>query len=329
MLKICSKLIGEDYDLLRQDTPASRKKVMALASALFVPVILWFISTFLLCRNALGCSPSSSFVAASVAAGLIFLLERNIIMAKNSWFIASFRIALGFLIATLGSISIDEVLFKNDIDQQMGIIKEEVKGNSEKEIRAKYQNEIIQVSESINDKYVQWQDAQQEASREADGSGGSGIRGVHGITRIKMDIAKQREDDYIAEKDRMDKLQNDLSAEIQTVKDRIEGTFNNHALLYRIKAMFDLVFSDKFMSIIYIITTLIFFFMEFLVIILKMSWGKSNYERKVEMIEMIGQKRMEALINRDREYNNGSRQHPAYKKLERAVKTDKAMSVFK
>lgn len=328
MLKLSSYLTGEDYRLLSEDTPASRKKVMALASALFVPVILWFISTFLLCRNVMECTVGNSLLSAGIAAIMIFLLERNIIMAKNNWVIAFFRIFLGFLIATLGSLSIDEVMFKSDIDQQMAFIKEEMKTNSEKEIGVNYQPQIDQLVSVVDVKHGLWQEAQREASMEADGRGGSGIRGVNGITRIKMEIADERKADYLQEKQRIDHLQADKAVEIQKSKDQFDASFNNKALLFRIKAMFDLVFSDKFMGLIYMITTLIFFFMEFLVIILKLTWSKTNYEAKVEMIEKIGQKRMQNLEQRDRDYFDSIKLHPDYKRLEKAVKNGRSVSMF-
>jgi len=44
MLKFYSFILGEDYALLKADTPESRKKVSALATVIFIPVIIWFIN---------------------------------------------------------------------------------------------------------------------------------------------------------------------------------------------------------------------------------------------------------------------------------------------
>lgn len=46
------------------------------------------------------------------------------------------------------------------------------------------------------------------------------------------------------------------------------------------------------------------FFFEFLVVLLKLTWKKTNYELKMEMIEIIGQKRIEFLLNNNSPLND-------------------------
>jgi len=56
----------------------------------------------------------------------------------------------------------------------------------------------------------------------------------------------------------------------------MEKAFNENALLIRIKALFALVISDRYMAIVYTLFTLLMFFFEFLVVILKLTWKKTN-----------------------------------------------------
>ena len=103
-------------------------------------------------------------------------------------------------------------------------------------------------------------------------------------------------------------------------------TFRENALLTRIKALFTIVVKDSYMLVTYILFTLLMFFFEFLVVILKLTWQKTNYERKIEMIEEIGQKRMEFLMRKDSPIND-----PGYflPQLEESRKVlNKNISVF-
>jgi hypothetical protein len=63
--------------------------------------------------------------------------------------------------------------------------------------------------------------------------------------------------------------------------------------------MFDLVLHNGWMLFVYALITLILFVMEFIVVILKISLPKSNYELKLEVIEEIGRKRMARLVDSD------------------------------
>jgi len=95
-------------------------------------------------------------------------------------------------------------------------------------------------------------------------------------------------------------------------------TNNDSALLIRTKALLHLVFSDVYMAVIYLYFTAFLFAMMFLVVFLKGARPKTNYERRVELIEGIGRKRMDKAKQNDNahfepgrvysEYENASKQ---------------------
>lgn len=84
----------------------------------------------------------------------------------------------------------------------------------------------------------------------------------------------------------------------------VKKSFNEHALLIRIKALFQLVSEDGYMLTIYVLFTLLMFFFEFLVVILKLTWKKTKYERRLEVIESTGQKRMEFIQSNHNLFND-------------------------
>lgn len=281
MLKYYSLIIGESPEYTKSFQPASKRKIALYANCMMVPVILWFINTFLLVNHVLEGSLFSAIVAAIIAGFIIFLIERAIIMSNGSKSIFWFRILLGFIIASLGSISMDEVIFKHDIDNQVTKYKQNEINNAVKNVEEDFTLKIANQQAIVAQKTMEWNQALKDAKSEADGTGGSGRKGVDGITKIKMSIASKLESDYNAENLKLSALQSNLETERNNTKLKAESEFNGNALLIRIRAMFDLIAQDKFMMGVYILFTLFLFCLEFLVVLIK-AGSKNSIDEDLE-----------------------------------------------
>ncbi|MCX8020843.1 MAG: DUF4407 domain-containing protein [Chitinophagaceae bacterium] len=281
MLKYYSLIIGENPEYTKTFQPGSKRKIALYANCMMVPVILWFISTFLLIRHVLEGSIFYAFIAATISSLIIFLIERSIIMSNGSKLIFWFRILLGFLVASLGSISMDEVIFKHDIDNQVAKYKQDEINKAVKNVEEDFSLKIANQQAVVAQKRDEWNQALKDAKSEADGTGGSGRKGVDGITRIKMSIASKLEADYISENLKLSALQSNLESERNNAKLKAESDFNGNALLIRIKAMFDLIAQDKFMMGVYILFTLFLFCLELLVVLIK-AGSKNSIDEDLE-----------------------------------------------
>jgi hypothetical protein len=327
MLKFFCRITGDDYNLLAQDTPESRKKVAALASIIFVPVIIWFAIGFLLATQTLGKSIIQGLAVASILSFLIFLLERNIVMANGNKSIYRFRIFLGTVIALLGAVFLDEIIFHQDIEHQLVKMQDEMLLYDIGEIEEGYAPQIALAKQDVEQKYIAWQKLLAEANREADGSGGSGIKGVHAITRMKMDAANINKADYESARGYYETLR----LQVENLKEERRLNNNqaaNHGLLIRIKALFSLVFSDLFMGIIYIMFSAFLFAMEFLVVLMKNGWKQTNYERRIELIEEIGRKRMEKILKNDLTHYEPHTAHSGYQRVNDILSRNSNVSMF-
>ena len=328
MLKFASIISGDDYQLLKSDTPTSRKKVKTLVCVLFLPVTMWFINVLLLATGVLQGSWTMALTAALIASGIIFMVERSIIMSNGSLTVMVFRVFLGFLIAILGSIAFDEVIFKSDIDQQMVQNKEILSEEATQTVDQSYQSKLASQDQLVQSKYALWAQSLEKVSKEADGTGGSGVRGVNDITRIKMTIAAENEKDYYQAKRDQETLQSEVSRKKVEAEAAIEASFSNDALLGRVKAIFDLICTDGWMCAIYIIVTLVLFCLEFIVVILKLSLPKSNYELKLEVLEEIGKQRMMKLLRNDMNHYDYSREYPITRRTNDELKKLTSNSIF-
>lgn len=321
-------ITGDDYNLLKADTPESRKKVSALASVIFIPVIIWFANGYLMVSNVLQGSFVNSIIVAIILGTLIFLIEKNIIMAHSTRSIKIFRYSLGIVIALLGAVCLDEVIFKQDIDQQLFAINKEIIALNLQQVEDTYKDDLTKAQADADSRHTTWQTSLSEAKSEADGTSGSGIRGVHAITKVKLAAAELNKLDYQKSQNDLNLLKLKIEKEKIDRQSEVEKSLKEGALLNRIKALFRLVLSDGFMAAIYILFTLFLFAMEFLVVFLKNAWPLTNYERRLGLIEEIGRKRMEKVKQHDLSHFETGKAYNAYNIAKTEILKNRSSSLF-
>jgi hypothetical protein len=296
MLKIFCKIVGADYQILRTCGPESKKKIIIVANALFIPVLLWLITGFLisyeiLCKN-LGLSILTSLICGTI----IFLIERLIIMSQGSSFQTAIRLVMGLCVATLGSIALDEIIFKNDIDIQV----QSNKAKYIKEETGKYcldiENSIQKQSIAVENSKNKWKTALIDANKEADGTGGSGRKGVSSITKLKLETASYLFTDYNKALTKLTLMESEKSKNTYSKQLELSKHFNSNSILVRVKAMFELILNDSAMLVVYVVFSILMFVLEFIVIITKYTVGTTSYDRRVLLIEEIGKRKMEKLL---------------------------------
>src|SRR5258705_13352871 len=116
MLKTACFFSGDNYNLVAADTPASKKKVVAMALAMMVPTLIWVFNGFMLSHQVLQANLGWSILTGVICGMIIFMIEKLIIMANGNGSLTFFRICIGLIVALLGSVAVDEVVFEDDID---------------------------------------------------------------------------------------------------------------------------------------------------------------------------------------------------------------------
>ena len=266
MLKLFCFITGDNYQMVKNETPNSRKKISVMATILFIPVALWFVNGYFLVEEILGGSFSGAILAGTIMALLIFLIERAIVMSVNNRWMAAFRILLGFIIASLGAIVLDEIVFKEDIEQQIVEIKMDTQIVQQAKTDSLYSAELNRLQNEVDNKSKSWQIALADVQKEADGTGGSGSRGIGPVTQLKISIAQSKEQSYLAAFASLTTLQSKIDRQKANDQVMVDSSMKNSALLNRIKALFQLVKSDPYMLVIYTLFTLGILFLEFMVV---------------------------------------------------------------
>jgi len=128
ILKIGCFLSGRNYYLVKQSSEASTKSVKKFLAAILIVSILWgFIGYSFTQRYVQG----GTWASLAVAAILVFIvihIERQIILSVGRNRLARvFRIIIGVVMAIIGSVIIDQMLFNEDIEKKkISNIQEEV-----------------------------------------------------------------------------------------------------------------------------------------------------------------------------------------------------------
>ena len=114
-------LTGYSYDLVMSCSEASKKSVKKYTSALLIIMILWFLIGFLFSEEYLKLPIWGATISGIILTIIIIQIERQIILgSKNKWS-TSFRVLLGFVMAVLGSVIVDQIIFKEDIEKQKAL----------------------------------------------------------------------------------------------------------------------------------------------------------------------------------------------------------------
>jgi hypothetical protein len=291
-------MTGDDYALVKKETPASRRKVIGLALAMSIPVFVWFISGYMLSAKVLGLGTLKSLLTAVCCSLVVFLMEKLIVMSKGGKALNFLRIFIGFILATLGSLSIDEVVFHDDISRSVERMKVMHAVGVTDSAKADFErlHGYHELRQRIQESQERYETAESDVINEANGTYGTGKKGVGRITELKDRKAADRKQDLGKLYAALAALDSSKAAYVETERQKALATFSENGLLTRIKALTDLVKSDFWMMFTYAAFTLLMLFIEFLVVIFKSTWPTTNYERRMEMIERIGERRMGLLM---------------------------------
>src|SRR5690348_6941467 len=115
-LRFGCSMIGYNFGMLNACSELSKKRVLRYTSALIIVIILWsFIGASFCSRYLLG-STWSCVAAAVVMVLLVTQIERQVILSqKNDKLLHLFRLCVALCMAIIGSVIIDQTIFKDDI----------------------------------------------------------------------------------------------------------------------------------------------------------------------------------------------------------------------
>lgn len=300
--------------------------VKKYTAALLIIMILWFVIGFLFTREYAKLNVIGSTIAAVIMVIIIVQIERQIILGSKNNFTALFRIVIALVMAILGSVIIDQLIFKEDIGKQklltVGTEVEELLPHRSKEIK----EQIISLDTIISQKETERQNLIEElslnptikipsSSTKQSPSKVLVTKTVNGenITSYKDTTLVQRTYsttsipnpkgeflptlDKQIEKLRVDK--NMLSQKLIDVKENLRAELlETKGFLDELELMFSILTSSYISGGIWILWFLFFLAIELFVLVSKLGDSESDYDKMIEHQKDIRIQAIDALVNK-------------------------------
>jgi len=201
---------GADIATLRR-TPTETNKFIGIGGTVFFTAVLAFLSAGYAIYTVF-----DSYVAATffglIWALMIFNLDRYIVSSMknkdNFWtdfLIASPRVVIAVFLAMVISKPLELKIFEKEINAELIGMEQEVKKTQEDKLMARFTPQLLAHQEAVAtlktelaNKAAQRDALTAEALKEADGTGGSGIRNMGPIYAAKMAAAEKAAAEYQA-----------------------------------------------------------------------------------------------------------------------------------
>lgn len=121
-------LTGHNYQIVRSCSEATAKSVKRYTSALLIVCIIWAFVGYMFTHRYLQAGVWPSIAGAVIMVIIVIQVERQIILTLGrNWPLYLFRGVIAVVMAILGAVIIDQVIFKNDIElEQLSLIDERV-----------------------------------------------------------------------------------------------------------------------------------------------------------------------------------------------------------
>lgn len=121
-------MTGYNYMIVRNSSEATAKAVKKYLSALLIVCTLWGFVGYAFTRRYLHGEWYVSLIGAIIMMLMVIQIERQIILSIGRNRMAyAFRVLIGIVMAVLGSVILDQIIFKDDVEKlQISNIQEEV-----------------------------------------------------------------------------------------------------------------------------------------------------------------------------------------------------------
>lgn len=152
LTKIGCGLIGWDHQILSTCGEASKRQFRKLLSAISIMMILWGTIGYCFAENYLGLETILGRIGVAIAFMVIILcIERVIILnVGKNWIMALMRGLLALCMAILGASIFDQLMFKNDIQQEISNHREDVITETVNKRLSVYDSDIMRITKAID-----------------------------------------------------------------------------------------------------------------------------------------------------------------------------------
>jgi hypothetical protein len=314
-------LTGYNYTLVMSSSEVTAKAVKRYTSALIIVCVLWAFIGFVFTKRYLFGNLFACIAGASIMVLIIIQIERQIIMSITPNRLLYFaRGLIAFLMAIIGSIIIDQIIFKQDIElEKIPYIEEKVqkilpsKSEQLRTLIAAENSEIMKLdSERVKDieevskkpliKSISTQTLPQkvtELTRDASGNTHSTEKIIQSLSVITTSIPNPKQSIIPVLNLKIDNLKKEkLEREnaLLNIRPQLEAEFKSKiGFLDELNIMFRLISNSAVALIVWLIWFLFLMGLELLVLVSKSIELKNDYDDAILHQMALKRRKLEAL----------------------------------
>ncbi|MCC5919210.1 MAG: DUF4407 domain-containing protein [Cyclobacteriaceae bacterium] len=261
LLKYACSIFSYDYEWMKTQSMSSRMKVRNLALLLLIPVFIIGLAIFLLLHYLLEAPFLLSIIAAVVLAFFVAVVDQSFVGMRAGFWSYCFRICFSLVIAFMGAVSLDLIVFGGDIEEY----RENQQGALVQDVRRQYiqknADRLTGLEEAIADQELRIAHAEADYLQEINGSGGTGKRGV-GAIAARKEVLLQSKQAELQELERRLRVANQrLEAEAEEVA--VAATYRSQSsLLSKLRDLKAVAFSDWLSMFYFGLFFMMFFLLE-------------------------------------------------------------------
>lgn len=118
-LKTGCYITGYNYTIIKNSSEASAKMVKKFLSAILIVSILWGFIGYTFAQRYLHMGIKGSSIVALIMIIIVIQIERQIILSVGkNYLVPVFRTLIGIVMAVIGSVIIDQIIFKEDVEKE-------------------------------------------------------------------------------------------------------------------------------------------------------------------------------------------------------------------
>ena len=297
-------LIGYNYNLLMSCSEASKKAVKKYTSAILIIMILWLLIGFLFSKEYLKLDLIGSLISGFTLMIIIIQIERQIILGSKNKGTTIFRIVLGLVMAILGSVIVDQIIFKEDIikekllhvsaevnqilPQRLNEINIQI--NDLDSLIIKKQNERELLIDEVTKKpsiRLPSSETQRIPGKTVDGRDTTLIKRIYATVSIPNPKAKFIPDLDIQIVD-LRKQKTTLSNHVVDIREKTEKELlNSKGFLDELKIMFTILLSSPISLVVWSLWLLFFLIIELFILVSKLTDTENDYDIIVKHQMMV------------------------------------------
>jgi len=268
-LKLVCLITGDKYTIVSRESIKSQDKVTTYGYVILMVMILWFLNAFLLSHIILNYSIFVSLIVSILSMFIVYVVETSIIkMSKINGVTQFVRLSLALLIALIGSISVDEAIFKSDISMQL------IKDNQIEVLNSPNTIELNNKIQNLNTNKAETESQILNLQNQMIIESKSGYG-------PKTKLIERQIEDFKNQRDLINTNVNVLSSKLDDINISMFNT-NESGIIKNIMGLIHYNMKNPVGWFIWAVFFLLFLFIESLCIVIKSSKEMTSYEIKRE-----------------------------------------------